>query len=1012
MVLPIILRQFQNTTFKNKPAISLKLFAILGCIFLHTISIAQSNNIKISGKVTDSKGTALSGANIQVKGSEKGTVTNATGEFSITVPDKAIVIVSFVGYETQEIPVSNEIFYSVSLKLIDRPSDAVVVIGYGTSRKKDLTGASVSIKGSDIINIPALTATQAIQGKASGVLVINSGAPGSEPVVRIRGTGSILGGVNPLYVVDGIITQDIRNINTADILNMEVLKDASSTAIYGARAANGVILITTKAGTKNKFSINYNGYAGERLMTRKIDLAGPNLFTVYSNEAANAPAILASDITGSSDWYDEITRPAFFQSHSLSVNGGKNKYRYFVSAGYLNEDGILIDNNYQRFTLRLNHEFAITSKFKIGNTLGFSNYKSENKPYSLFSQAYNAAPLFNKLNPDGSYGNTDKSDVGNPYATLKTTNDQSKGIRGTGVLWGEYQILKGLSFRSSFGIDAEKNSGYVYTPVYNTYLANGAQAGQKNEKSDLSNTLDSLYHWNWDNFFTYDTKFGTDHALKLTLGETSEQQDGWNNSATLADSNIPDDKNFWKLNYTDTANGQQNVRTPINNYFHRVSYFIRGNYVFKDKYLVNATFRRDGSSNFSPNNKWGNFPAIGLGWVMTKEKFMADQKIFDYLKIRTSYGFTGNDVVPSGSFELIPTERLYSYFGSNRIDGANVTGIKDPNLKWEVAKEFDFGIDFVSYDKKFNGEIDYYYKRATDALYVIGLPALGFGSQFVTNAADVLNQGVELSLGYKSKIGKTVTFSLRGNITYNENKVENLGLGQALYDGDLGNGNTATITTVGQEIGSYWVYKTAGVFQTTADINAYPHLANTLPGDFKLVDINKDGVIDEKDKYYDGSYQPKIYYGFNASFNWKQFDFGIDVFGNAGNKVYNAKKGLRFGGNYNVEYSVATNRWIPGSGINDYPRAYNGTATVSDYFVESGSFVRINNIAIGYTFKFKSDKPFFTSVRVFANAQNPFLFTHYTGFTPELPGTPTAAGIDLNGYPISSSYMLGVNVQL
>jgi TonB-dependent starch-binding outer membrane protein SusC len=972
---------------------------------------AENMETRISGKVTDENGKALSGASVQVKGTNIGTSTNQNGEFSITVPDGGSIVISYVGYTSQEIEVAGKTTINISLQSISKISDAVVVVGYGTSRKRDLTGSSINIKGAEIANLPALSATQAIQGKAAGVQIINSGAPGSAPNVRIRGTGSILGGVNPLYVVDGIITQDIRNINSADILSIDVLKDASSTAIYGARAANGVILITTKAGSKTRFTINYNAFAGVRLLTRKIEMAGPNLFTVYSNEAANAPAILSTDITGSTDWYDAITRPAIFQNHSLSVSGGKNKYRYFVSGGYLNEDGILEDNNYQRFTLRLNHDFTLSSKLKIGNTLGFSHYKSENKPFSLFSQAYNAAPIFNYLNADGTYGNTDKSDVGNPYATLKTTNSRSYGIRGTGVLWGEYQIIKGLSFRSSFGIDAEQNNGWNYTPAYFTYLPNGATAGQKNEKADLNFSKDSIYHWTWDNYFTYDKKIGTDYALKLTAGHTAERRNGWSNNANIADGNIANNKNAWVLNFKDTAGGQQNVRTPIGNYFHRESYFIRANYVYRDKYLLNATYRRDGSSNFSPNNKWGNFPALGLGWIVSKEKFMEDQKIFDYLKLRTSYGLVGNDVVAAGAFELYPTERLYSYFGSNRIDGANVTGIKDPNLKWEVAKEFDMGLEFTTYNKKLTGEIDYYYKRATDALYIIGIPALGFGNQFVTNAADVLNQGIELSLGWNSSFAKDFTYSLKGNITFNKNKVQNLGIGQALFDGGLGNGNTSTITTVGQEIGTFWVYKTNGIFQTDAEVTAYPHLVNAQPGDFKIVDINADGSINEKDKYYAGSYQPKVYYGFSASINWRQFDFGVDIFGNAGNKVYNAKKGLRFGGNYNVEYAVATNRWIPGSGINDYPRAYNGTATVSDYFVESGSFVRINNIAVGYSFKSKKDKPVFKNLRVYANAQNPFLVSKYTGFTPELPGPATASGIELNTYPVSASYMLGVNVQ-
>ncbi len=969
------------------------------------------NDISVFGKVTSSNGDPIPGATIRVKGSAAGTSTNSKGEYSISVPDGSVLIFSSVGYEDLEITIAGLSKIDVTLKILAKSLDQVIVVGYGSSRKRDLTGSSISIKGTEISNLPALSATQAIQGKAAGVQIINSGAPGSAPNVRIRGTGSILGGVDPLYVVDGIITKDIRNINNADILSVDILKDASSTAIYGARASNGVILITTKAGSKSKFTINYNVFAGVKLLNHLVEMAGPNLYAVYSNEAANAPAILKTDITGASDWYKEITRPAIFQQHNLSLSGGKKKYRFYISAGYLNENGVLLDNNYNRITARINHDYAINSKFRIGNNLSFSHYKAENKPYSLFTQAYNAAPIYNAKNTNGTYGNTTKNDVGNPLATLKTTNNRSFGNRATGTLWGEYQLIKGLSFRTSFGIDLEQNNGWDYTPVYQTYLPNGGTANQKNEKSDLTFTSDSIYQWTWDNYFTFERKFGIDHSLKLTAGHTAERRNGWNERASIADGNVPYDENAWHLNFTDTAGGQQNFRTPIFDYFRRESYFIRANYSFREKFLVNATYRRDGSSNFSPSNKWGNFPAIGLGWIITKEKFMNKQKVFDFLKLRASYGLVGNDVIPANQFALSPTENFFSYFGTNRYNGATVTSIKDPDLKWETAKEFDIGLEFATFNNKLTGEIDYYYKDVTNALYRIQLPSLGFGSDFITNAAEILNQGVELSLGWNNDINTHTRYSIKGNITFNKNSVKDVGIGQALISGDLGNGNTSTRTTLGQEIGAFYVYKTNGIFQTNAEVAAVPHLVNAQEGDFRIVDMNNDGVINENDKYFAGSYQPKFYYGLNATFNWRQWDFGLDIFGNAGNKVYNAKKGLRFGGNYNIEFDVATNRWTPGSGINNYPRAFNGTATVSDYFVESGSFVRINNISAGYTFKNTNHHSPFRNLRIYLNAQNPLIYTKYTGFTPELPGSQLASGIELNAYPVSASYMLGLNVQ-
>ncbi|MBL0271478.1 MAG: SusC/RagA family TonB-linked outer membrane protein [Chitinophagaceae bacterium] len=688
------------------------------------------NEIKVTGRVVSESGEALAGVSIIVKGSAKGTTTDNTGNFSITVPDNAILIFSAVGYDNLEESVTGKSLLNISLKQSSRLLDQVVVVGYGSARKRDLTGSSVSIKGADIINIPVLTATQAIQGKVAGVQITNSGAPGSTPNVRIRGIGSVLGGADPLYVVDGIITTDIRNINSADILSIDILKDASSTAIYGARAANGVVLITTKAGNKSKFSINYNAQAGVKLLTHKVKMAGPGLYAAYSNEAAGAPAVTGGDVTGATSWYDEITRPAIFNSHNLSVSGGKNKYRYFLSLGYLNENGILIDNKYTRYTARYNHEFALSPKFKIGNNIGYSHYISENKPYGLFTTAYIAAPVFNAVNPDGSFGNTSSgvSNVGNPYATLKTTNDRSYGDRLQTTLWGEYQIIKGLTFKSQFGIDLEQNNGWNYTPAYKTFLPTGSEGAQHNDEADLSFMRDSIYQWVWDNYLTYEKKFSKDHDLRLTLGHTAERRNGWSNRALIANKNTPDNKDAWQLNFKDTANGQQNLRDPIGKYFRRESYFIRANYKFKDRYLLNATFRRDANSNFPEHKRWGNFPSIGVGWVISSEKFMADQKFFNNLKLRASYGLVGNDVIRPGAFDLRPQERLYAYFGTNRIDGAIVTGIKDPNLQWEVVREFDAGIEFAVLDNKLSGEIDFYNKVAKDALFIIPYASLGFGN--------------------------------------------------------------------------------------------------------------------------------------------------------------------------------------------------------------------------------------------------------------------------------------------
>ncbi|MBK8722917.1 MAG: TonB-dependent receptor [Saprospiraceae bacterium] len=976
--------------------------------------ISHSNIDKtVTGIVTDENGAPLEFVSIGVKGTNNGTYSDESGKFSISVPDNAILVFSYVGYESVEISVNNQ--NNLNIKMVSNVKllDQVVVIGYGTAKRIDLTGSSNKIKGAELAAVPYLTATQSLQGKAAGVQITNSGAPGSAPNVRIRGTGSILGGVDPLYVVDGIITDDIRNINASDIVSMDILKDASSTAIYGARAANGVILITTKSGSSDKFSVNYNTQLGMRLLTNSVKMAEPGYYALYSNEAADFPAVTLKDITGSTSWYNQITRPALFQNHNLSVTGKVNKYKFYVSAGYVQENGILIDNNYSRINIRLNHEYAITSKFTIGNTLAASRYVSNNKPYSLFTSSYIAAPIFNAVNPDGTYGSTSNvvNNVGNPYATLKTTNDRSYGNRYQSTFWGEYKILKGLSFKSQIGVNLEHNNGWVYIPEYYTYQADKTLGGQKNEIPDLTFMRDTIYQWVWDNVINYEFNIGKAQNFKVAVGHTAERRDGWKNRSVLNNYPTPNNLDNFRLNLADTIHGQQNFRDPIDNYFRRESFFARLNYKLQDKYLLNATFRRDANSNFPASNRWGNFPSIGIGWIASNESFMKNIKAFDELKIRASYGLVGNDVIRPGQFDLRPTQRLFTYFGTDRVDGAIVTGIVDPNLKWEVVKEFDLGVEFSLWNNMISGEIDYYNKSASDALYTIPYASIGFGNSLLTNAATVKNSGIEAALSWNHRYNKNLSQTVKFNFTLNQNKVTDVGLGRALNFGSLGNGWTATQTLSGQPIGSFWVFKTDGIFQSDEEIKNYPHVINTKPGDFKIVDVNGDKIIDNLDRGFVGSYLPKFYTGLSYGLVWKKFDFNIDLFGNFGNKVYNAKKGLRFGSNYNVEYAVAANRWTPQNKSNINPRASNVTPYPIDYFIESGTFIRVNNITVGYNMEKIKFLGSIDKLRVYASAQNPFIYTPYTGFTPELPGNQNEAGIELNIYPVSATFLIGLNAQ-
>jgi TonB-dependent starch-binding outer membrane protein SusC len=973
-----------------------------------SVHIIVADTITIRGTVTDASGEPLPFANIQVQGTGVGTQSDLSGRFQIRAARGAVLICSFTGYERQEI-IAQLPEHDFVLQASTANLQEVVVQGYGSARKIDLTGSSVQVKGSDIAQNPLMTATQALQGRAAGVQIVNSGAPGSAPNVRIRGAGSILGDADPLYIVDGIITTDIRNINTADILSIDVLKDASSTAIYGARAANGVVIINTKAGGDQKMGVQYETQVQMRRIAHAIEMAPPGYYADYSNEAAEFPIVTVGQVTGKTNWYDAITRNAISQRHNLSFNGTKGKYKYYLSAGFLDEQGIMVDNRYKRYTMRYNHEWAVTKSIKIGNTLSASQYRSFNKPYSAFTQAYIAAPIFNATNPDGTFGNISSliNNVGNPLATIKSTNDQSFGHRLQGYLYGEYSFLKHWSFRSQLGIDRERNNGFAFTPEYYTYLPDGLAGAQRNELADLRFERDTIYQWVWDNFVNYETRFGTDHHLKITGGHTAERRDGWRSKAEINNNNaLINDPATWQLMFTDTALGQQNLRDPISNYFRRESYFSRINYVLKDRYLFNATARADANSNFPKSNRWGFFPSIGLGWVVSNEPWMKASDLFSQLKVRGSFGITGNDVIRPGQFDLRPTERLYAYFGTDRIDGAIVTGIIDPNLKWENVYEYDLGIEYGLFGGAVRGEIDWYHKTARDALYTISYPALGFGTEFLTNAADVLNTGLEFSARWIKTINARTEQSIGFNVSANKNRVLNVGLGRALNFGNLGNGFTATQAVQGQPIGSFWVFRTDGIFQNDQEVAAYPHVVGTKPGDLKIIDKNNDGAITNLDREHVGSAQPKVFGGINYGLTMGKWDFGLDLYGSFGSKVYNAKKGLRFGSNYNVELDVAKNRWRPGSGENQNPRASNVTPFPTDYFVESGSFIRINAVTVGRKMTLGIGERSST-LRVFASAQNPYLFSKYTGFTPELPGRPVEAGIELNVYPISSAYVIG-----
>lgn len=1000
-------------------AIALKrLSALIMVLSLSYALQAQSSNV--TGTVTGANGTPVSGVSVTVKGTTRGTSTNNTGKFSIAAGATDTLVLSSVGFTQQEVAVGGRSTLTVSLAASNRELEQVVVVGYGTTRRRDVTGAVASVSGAELAKQPVLTATQGVQGKVAGVQVISSGDPNALPVIRIRGTGTMLAGANPLYVVDGVINDDIRNINTADITSLDILKDASATAIYGMRAANGVIIITTKKGRPGRMIVSYDGTVGVKEASNLVNMAGPNQYAGYINEASvyygSGDSIVTQSILrngGNTDWYDEVLKRGFFQNHNVSLSGGSEKINYFLSAGYLTDEGIIRTNDFKRFTLRNNNDYKITSNFKVSTQLSYSRSDIRNVDLGVFNVAYRAAPYV-IAKRDGKYGNTSLSNnVGNPLLDQDKNDNSGKGDRFQGTVIGEYQPIKWLTLRTSFGVDKNNfrsvNYGYKYanTGPNNVFLTAGSNQLRNNSSLTIAESQGN--RWVWDNTATIVKRFG-EHNFTLLVGTTAEEIRA--NSLGGSRINVPESKDQWYLNAgssigaTNTNSGDKSTRN---------SYLGRLNYNFTDRYFLTATGRYDASSRLPGGNRWGFFPSVGAGWVISNESFMGDRSIFNNLKLRASYGKVGNDGIPSSLFIPLATQNLPYFFNGAEILNIRISELADPSLKWEVTTESNFGLDFSLLKNKLSGTVDVYNRRTEDALVRIRVPAIlgDPNNEYITNAATFTNKGVELGLNYANNISRDWRYNIGGNIAFNKNRIEKLNGGQAIPDGGVGGQGTTTLSDNGQPIGSFFLWEVDGIFQNAQEI-AGSSQPNARPGDLKYRDVNGDKLINASDRVFQGSYQPKFTYGVNGGLNFKDFDLSVGGYGTGGGKIYNGKKAARGDFRDNIETSVAINRWTPNNTNTNVPRANTNEIPASTYFLEKGDFFRINNLTVGYTLSSKNLAALkMQSLRIFATAQNLATFTGYTGFTPEISsGGTLAGGIESFIYPTTRTFAFGVNVGL
>jgi TonB-linked SusC/RagA family outer membrane protein len=999
------------------------------CLLVFSLDLTAQERI-VTGKVTskdDSQG--VPGANVVVQGTTRGATTDVDGNFKITIDaaDQTLVV-TFIGYKTQTVPIGAQSSFNIVLEPEATDLQEVVVVGYGTQKKSDITGATASIKGEELSKQPVLTATQAMQGKVAGIQIITSGQPGSSPQIRVRGVSTAFANTTSLFVVDGVLTDDISNINTADIIDMTVLKDASASAIYGSRGANGVIIITTRKGVSGKMKVTYNTQIGFRQAANLVPMANSAEYANYV-QASTGLVPPAPQNNANTNWYGTILRNALEQTHNISFSGGGDKSTYLFNVGYMNDQGIILDNTFKRLTLRLNSEYFVTDQIKLGVQASYSNSINQNgfnninidpngNVGGVYNDAYRAAPII-PSQVNGLYGNTSVyQNVGNPLLDLNSNSAKVNNNRLQGSTYLQYKPVSWLSLKSSIGADWQNTLSRLYDYAFtaigpgNVFLTAGGN--QLNNISDLNVQNSQTFRWVWDNTATVTKKIDK-HDFTFLAGTTAERY--FTQLFSGSRNNVPPDPSLW---YLDNGNANSSQNTGNGDEWTRNSYLARLNYGYDGKYLLTATVRRDGSSRLPTQNRWQNYPSVGAAWVLSNETFMQKQQIFDLLKIRASYGKVGNDQIPTNSFtQTVTQNQAYPFSGylTPAVPGSLIQVIIDPHITWEVTTEYDLAVEFALIRSKLSGEINYYNKQLNNGIDKVPISGtVGANpATIISNVMGIQNKGLEIVLNWKDRINENFSYTISGNVTFNRNQVTALNNGQNIYDGGVGAQSFITNTDIGHPVGSFYVLKTIGVFNSAADVAAsnvnYSGLSKA-PGSFKYLDKNGDGILDPTaDRVFAGSYQPVAYYGINLGAKYRNWDFGTNIYGNAGNNVYNGKRAARTQGTDNIERALVYNRWTPSNLTQTQPAANTGSLPASTYFVESGSFVRINNLTIGYTFNGEQLKRMrISNLRLFAMSQNLFTYKKYSGFTSELPGSPTNSGIETGTYPTTRTVAVGVNL--
>ncbi len=1026
-----------------------------------------AQNVTVKGTVSD-EGGPLIGATVKVKGATSGAVTDMDGNFSIQVSPKQTLIFSYLGYETKEIVVGSKKVFNVNLSQDQKVLSEVVVVGYGQMKRADVTGSVVSVNEKAIERSVPTSIDQVLQGRAAGVQIqANSGTPGANMSIRIRGINSLNATNQPIFVIDGVVidaagvdTSDplssnnpLATINPSDIVSMDVLKDASATAIYGARASNGVIMITTKRGKAGEATITYDGYVGWQEQANKLDMMNLQQYAAHHNARAAEGIVAYSDafvnvgaLGSGTDWQEALFRKALMTSHNLSITGGSPAATYSISGGYLNQDGIAVGSGYKRLTLRGNTDAQVKKWLKSSLSFSLTDSKQEvGADNSLIMNALQSQPSVAVKSADGSYDGPD--DVWMPVnaiaiANMRENYNKKINFRINGNL--EATLAKGLTFKTELSADYNINKYYYYEPDYKFgVLTNSTRTG-KWTKTDTK-------YWSWRNIFNYANTFNKVHTVNLMVGQEMSHSH-WESQVSTATGFLSNSVHDISAGDVSSSTG---TGTQVNNSL--FSYFGRAFYSYDDRYLLTATLRRDGSSRFADGHRWGWFPSAALAWKVTNEKFMKNISVIDNLKLRFGWGSTGNQNVSDWAYMALLSSKSTPW-GTGVLTANNA----NPDLKWETTDSYNIGLDLNMFHNRIEFIFDWYYKKTRDLLLQLPLPAYlgssgnGAASNPWANVGSLRNTGVEMTLNTVN-IDKG-GFQWRSNFVFslNRNKVMSLDTESSTIDKTFQVGSedaTVTRTTVGQPIGMFYGYKVIGRFNKAEDFYykdangnvkavALPEGSSiskdkTWIGDYIFEDVNGDGVINNKDETFIGNPNPDFTFGIGNTFSWKGFDLTIFFSGSYGNDVinYNRRYLENVRANNNLLASAANYAIVsvidPSKPTDDYRNLYvsNANSTLlprisasstnvnnrmSDLYVEDGSYIRLQNVSLSYTLprnlvrKIKLE-----NVKVYMNLQNVYTWTNYSGFDPEVGsmyGDALMTGLDYGRYPSPRIYTFGLNV--